>query len=36
MSIDNQDREDLIRYRLDEAKDTQIDVELLRKMMNSD
>jgi uncharacterized protein (UPF0332 family) len=29
MSIDNQDRLDLIQYRLDEAKDTQADVELL-------
>jgi uncharacterized protein (UPF0332 family) len=29
MSIDNQDRLDLIRYRLAEAKDTQTDVELL-------
>ena len=29
MSIDNQDRLDLIKYRLAEAKDTQADVELL-------
>lgn len=29
MSIDNQDRIDLIEYRLAEAKDTQDDVELL-------
>ena len=29
MSIDNQDRIDLIRYRLAEAKDTESDVELL-------
>lgn len=29
MSIDNQDRLDLIQYRLAEAKDTQSDVELL-------
>jgi uncharacterized protein (UPF0332 family) len=29
MSIDNQDRLDLIKYRLTEAKDTQADVELL-------
>jgi uncharacterized protein (UPF0332 family) len=29
MSIDNQDRLDLINYRLAEAKDTQADVELL-------
>lgn len=29
MSIDNQDRLDLIQYRLEEAKDTQLDVELL-------
>jgi uncharacterized protein (UPF0332 family) len=29
MSIDNQDRLDLIQYRLDEATETQADVELL-------
>ena len=29
MSIENQNRLDLIQYRLDEAKDTQTDVELL-------
>ncbi len=29
MSIDNQDKLDLIKYRLAEAKDTQADVELL-------
>jgi uncharacterized protein len=29
MSIDNQDRSDLILYRLAEARDTQADVELL-------
>jgi hypothetical protein len=29
MSIDNQERQDLIKYRLAEAKDTQADVELL-------
>lgn len=29
MSIDNQDRLDLIQYRLTEAKDTESDVELL-------
>lgn len=29
MSIDNQDRWDLIRYRLAEAEDTETDVELL-------
>jgi uncharacterized protein (UPF0332 family) len=29
MSIDNQDRLELIQYRLDQAKDTQSDVELL-------
>ncbi len=29
MSIDDQDRLDLIKYRLAEAKDTQADVELL-------
>jgi len=29
MSIDDQDRLDLIKYRLAEAKDTQVDVELL-------
>lgn len=29
MSIDNQDRLDLIQYRLAEANDTQLDVELL-------
>lgn len=29
MNIDNEDRLDLIQYRLTEAKDTQVDVELL-------
>lgn len=29
MSIDNQDRWDLILYRLAEARDTETDVELL-------
>ncbi len=29
MSLDDKDRLDLIQYRLDEAKDTQTDVELL-------
>jgi len=29
MSIDDQDRHDLIQYRLAEAKDTEADVELL-------
>ena len=29
MSIENQDRQDLIKYRIAEAKDTQTDVELL-------
>lgn len=29
MSIDNQDRSSLIKYRLSEARDTQADVEIL-------
>ena len=29
MSIDEKDRFELIKYRLDEAKDTMVDVQLL-------